>query len=419
MNNKTLVFLVFFIVIFLATNYFPKETLAEEMNMIQKSEDVVVVSNPKIPVLKNGFKIRIVFKEELSIGEVKGDENYMFGNLVFFNTDEVGNFYVTDWDRKRVQKYDSQGKYLITIGREGQGPGEFQNLSIPRFDKDNNIYFLDVASLRISFFDKDGRFLRQIKVPSVFERLYINSINYFIAQQSKVLEDSDVFKYALIYGLFDDKFNPIVEFHRETRERKAPAGRDEKSIAEFLAYGLSEYAFKSFINYIIDKNDYIYFGNPEKYEIHIYSPEGKLIKKIMREYEPIKVTKKDKEHFVRTWGEAFFRALPPRAAALKKKAFKLITYPQYKPAYLSFTLMENGWLLVVIDSIENKYALIDIFNKEGRYIAQFKAKIPAENLFFKNGKAYALAAGNGYKFVKRYNFEIQEYRDNRWVRKNN
>ena len=73
--------------------------------------------------------------------------------------------------------------------------------------------------------------------------------------------------------------------------------------------------------------------------------------------------------------------------------------------------------MVIVDTIENEYTLIDIFSKEGRYIAQFKAKIPAENFFFRNGKAYALATENGYKFVKRYNFEIQEYRDNRWVRK--
>ena len=108
----------------------------------QEADDVVVVSNPKTPELK----MRIVFNEELSIGEVEGDENYMFGNRVYFNTDEEGNFYVNDWDRRRIQKYDSQGNHLCTIGKKGQGPGEFQNVWIPRFENDNNLYVSDYVN---------------------------------------------------------------------------------------------------------------------------------------------------------------------------------------------------------------------------------------------------------------------------------
>ena len=84
--------------------------------------------------------------------------------------------------------------------------------------------------------------------------------------------------------------------------------------------------------------------------------------------------------------------------------------------------MENGWLAVTVDSVEDEYTLFDIFDQEGRYIAHFKTPMPAEGvfsafLFFKNGKAYAVATESGYRFVKRYNFEIQEYKDNKWVRK--
>lgn len=70
--------------------------------------------------------------------------------------------------------------------------------------------------------------------------------------------------------------------------------------------------------------------------------------------------------------------------------------------------------------------VVVIFDQEGRYIAHFKATVPllpAEGFnelqfFFKNGKAYAVAEEDEYKFVKRYSFEIQEYRENKWVKKN-
>jgi len=111
---------------------------------------------------------------------------------------------------------------------------------------------------------------------------------------------------------------------------------------------------------------------------------------------------------------------------LKKIAIKQIKYPKYKPAYQSFSLMENGWLAVSVDSVENEYTLFDIFDQEGKYIAHFKTTeltLPAEGIvsefffFFKNGKAYAVATEDDYRFVKRYNFEIQEYKDNKWVKK--
>ncbi len=78
--------------------------------------------------------------------------------------------------------------------------------------------------------------------------------------------------------------------------------------------------------------------------------------------------------------------------------------------------MENGWLAVIVEFIEGEYTLFDLFNEEGTYIGNFKANIPHDGLFFNNGKAYAVATENDYKFVKRYNFEIQEFRDNKWVR---
>jgi len=136
------------------------------------------------------------------------------------------------------------------------------------------------------------------------------------------------------------------------------------------------------------------------------------------------VGKKDKESFVKVASEEF--SGPVFTDDLKKIAIKQIKYPKYKPAYQSFSLMENGRLAVSVDSVENEYTLFDIFDQEGRYIAHFKATeltLPAEGIvsefffFFKNGKAYAVATEDDYRFAKRYNFEIQEYKDNKWVRK--
>lgn len=414
MTSKIFSFLAFLIIIFSPIHNFTREIPAEEMNLVQKSDDVVVISNPKNPAPKDGLKRKIAFKEELSIGVVSGDENYMFGVGVFFNTDEEGNFYVTNWDRRRIQKYDTEGKYLLTIGRQGQGPGEFQNPTIPRFDKDGHIYVSDITSRRISFFDTEGKYLRQISMPLVYANIYMNSGGYFIAKRSKrsAYEGKQIWR--SIYGLFDEKFNLVSEFHTGIYLPKRLEGSNLTSRAKFTAKIINTSVFQARPIYCVADNDYIYFGYPKDYKIDIYSPEGANLKTIKREYDPIKVGEKDKEYFESTTVEYFKRG---RGEAFKKEVIKFIEYPKYKPAYNSFTLMENGWLAVIVEFIEGEYTLFDLFNEKGTYIGNFKANIPHDGLFFKNGKAYAVATENDYKFVKRYNFEIQEYKDNKSVRK--
>ena len=416
MNSKVYSLWAFFIVICLAFNCFSAETAAKETAYAQESDDVVVVSNPKTPEKK----MRIVFKEELSIGEAEGDENYMFGSVVFFNTDDAGNFYVADYDNHRVLKYDTDGQHLLTFGRDGQGPGEFRSLFVPRFDKDNILYITDTLNRRISFFDKDGQYLKQIKLQERYNDIYLNSKGFMLATLWNMFPEGGQMRMNYVIGLFDDEFNLTAELHKFESGFPSPAGTDESALVKSLATALSTSAYAPQRVYTLANNDFIYFGYPEKYEINIYSPEGKLATKITRDYDPLPVSKKDKERYAQRSLDRM--TSPIFTEDIKKKVIPLIKYPKYKPAYLRFTLLENGWLLVLVDYTEDEYYLLDIFDQEGKYIAQFKTHIPAEGMLagflsFKNGKAYAVANEEDYMFVKRYSIEIQEYADGKWIKK--
>jgi len=411
-NKSHLSSLILSINLFLLIILFPTDALNKTKANSQQTSDVEIVTNPKAPITINGLKIRIVFEEELSIGEIEGDENEMFGNRVYFNTDEDGNIYINDWDRKRIQKFGPNGDYLLTIGRKGRGPGEFINAWVPRFDKDGNIYVYDMANRRISFFTKQGEFLRQIALQQGISIHNITSKGLLFGSQSKILSDSDVFSYSASYGLFDRDLNLVVEIYSRTTERK----RDTTSRAHYLADIYSGDAYDPQLTFSMGENEFIYLGYPEKYEIKILSPEGTLVKIVQREYDPIRIGKKHKEKFINYVEDEYLR-FSRVDESLKKEIFQLIKYPKYLPAYETFTLMENGWIFAVVDSSEENAKLIDIFDKDGRYIAQFTASVATEGLIFKNGKAYALATENDYRFVKRYKYEIQEFRDNIWEKK--
>ena len=75
-----------------------------------------------------------------------------------------GRFYVPDLGSGRIAVYDDSGEYLHSIGRRGQGPGEFQGL-IEMYLMNGFVLARDFMLRRISLFTTDGAFIRQYSQP--------------------------------------------------------------------------------------------------------------------------------------------------------------------------------------------------------------------------------------------------------------
>ncbi len=63
---------------------------------------------------------------ETSIGELDGPDEYLFGSVRSIAVDDDRNVYVLDGQARHVRAYDADGNYLRTLGRDGEGPGEFK-----------------------------------------------------------------------------------------------------------------------------------------------------------------------------------------------------------------------------------------------------------------------------------------------------
>ncbi|MBZ5643043.1 MAG: peptidyl-alpha-hydroxyglycine alpha-amidating lyase family protein [Acidobacteriia bacterium] len=83
--------------------------------------------------------------------------------------DSDGNIYITDgYVNSRVAKYDKNGDWVKSWGEKGTGPGQFRLPHAIVIDRNNNVYVADRSNRRIQVFDTDGKFLRMftIDVPS-------------------------------------------------------------------------------------------------------------------------------------------------------------------------------------------------------------------------------------------------------------
>jgi len=75
-------------------------------------------------------KKKLVLKEMLSIGVREGDQNLMFHEPMDLEVDENGNIYVLEKGNYRIQKFDKNGKFIVTIGKKGRDPGKYSTASI-------------------------------------------------------------------------------------------------------------------------------------------------------------------------------------------------------------------------------------------------------------------------------------------------
>jgi len=75
-----------------------------------------------------------------------------------FSSDSVGNIYVTCLGDHQILKFDSRGDFVGRIGREGQGPGEFQGPNHAVTWK-NRLIVLDNFSRNIQILDTKGVYI--------------------------------------------------------------------------------------------------------------------------------------------------------------------------------------------------------------------------------------------------------------------
>ena len=127
---------------------------SEWQGTIEEVDGVTVVKNPNEPLYGE-----LVFdlEEDLNIGNEK-DDNYVFYGISDIQIDKDGNFYVLESGNVRVQKFDKNGNYICTIGRQGQGPGEYQRPSqVIINEKEGTVGVKEMRKLIV--FDKNGKFL--------------------------------------------------------------------------------------------------------------------------------------------------------------------------------------------------------------------------------------------------------------------
>lgn len=110
------------------------------------------------------------FEVDLTIGGPDAPDPAQFYERISqtqVEADASGNLYVLDDGNHRVQIFDASGRFLRSVGREGEGPGEFTMPSRISVNGPGDFAVFDMGQQRISIFDAQGVLLRDQVVPGM------------------------------------------------------------------------------------------------------------------------------------------------------------------------------------------------------------------------------------------------------------
>jgi hypothetical protein len=342
---------------------------------IKKENGVTVVLNPKKPVKLPGMPTTLKLTEDLCIGKETKDENYMFSELRSVQVDDDGNIYALDPKEILVKIYDKNGKHLRTFGKKGQGPGEFQSAGRMYLAEGEKLTFLDTGNKRFSYYSLNGECLKETSCGKWnLNRAHADSKGYIYGETLSIALEG--VKQKLLK--FDPQFNQISEL----------ADLEVKMTPPSINPMPSRFFFS------VTKQDNLIWAITSIYELNVVNNKGEKIKKIVKDYNSVKITDAEKEKLMKR-----YQGLP--------QDIKL-EWPENYPPFYYFALDDRGWIYVSTYEKDVKGNIyFDVFDAESRCFARFSH--PEGEILFvvKKNKAYFLVeeSKEGIPLVKKYSME--------------
>jgi hypothetical protein len=100
---------------------------------------------------------------ELRLGDLDGPPATTFGTLIALEVGEDGRIYALDRQANELRIFAPDGTHLRTVGRAGEGPGEYRNANGLLWLARDSLLVIDQAGARYSVLTADGDYVRSVR----------------------------------------------------------------------------------------------------------------------------------------------------------------------------------------------------------------------------------------------------------------
>lgn len=313
-----------------------------------------------------------------TIGENSPTTPFLIGEISGIAIDDAGRTYVSDMKEPRLLIFGPTGKHLATIGRKGQGPGEFTAPTGPVLGPDGALYVRDMEKVhrfaRVAatglatqfdrFFEGPPMAPWMSKLPSAIDRQGRFHFPREVGMQDGLTHNS-YWRYTL-----DGKRADTIGVPLQPTTRSAWASVMVSPGTGRIVKGVNVVPFHPMPVWTVSPAGTVISGPADRYEFTETDPLGKVLRRIARDVAPTKIPAAERAESLKALKRRIDSLAVPlaqvRGASDEVKALKL---PENYPFYRSVFAAPDGalWVRRWSPPAQQRVSLFDVFTPAGAY----------------------------------------------------
>lgn len=298
-----------------------------------------------------------------------------------------GTLYVAQPQEHVVKVYDSTGRYLRSIGREGAGPGEFERPSTLGWRGDT-LWVADAPQTRISLFRPDGTFLRSIRFsqaapltngrPQIPGSLLADgSVVGFWQAPLGVLAAGPVQAPVVRFSPQGEPLEVIAQRERRNEYGQLRGERGTSYFAQPFTDSPLMAVAPDGSGIIIVRRETATSADPAAFSVRRITPSGTVTFSRNYLYRPLPVSADAVDRAVQEHmrGMSAARIPRPEAAALRRALRENLYRPRFLPPVTAVVVGRDGTIWLRREELGRPMAWWHVLDARGRLIA--RAWVPA------------------------------------------
>jgi hypothetical protein len=368
---------------------------------------VVLVSNPETGLWASGSGWRLV--EELRIGSALDEGPAMIGNIAAIEVDEDGRVFVADRHASEVRIFDRDGRHVLSFGRKGGGPGEFEQIAGMGWGPDGHLWVRDMQNARFSVFDRSGAHLTDHRRQGGFVMLPWPGgfdAHGHVYDVGMAPDPGDGFRFAFVRHELrpasqggDGGAEPGLKA-RDTMviPRHEDGPRFTLRDAEGRTRIIASVPFAPGLVWRL-ANGYLWACITDTYRLHRIAFPGDTVRIVERPFTPAPVSAAEKDSAV-----AAMKWFTDPGGRVDRSRI-----PDHKPAVRDLFEDDAGYLWVWPNLAAGEPEALDVFDPDGRYLGRLTADAaiaPSPRPRVRDGRLYAVVRDDlDIQYVARFRIE--------------
>ncbi len=333
--------------------------------VVRDSAGVVIVENARA-AWEDGGGWSVDLEPLVRIGVVEGEPEYQLFRAWSAVRMADGRIVIANGGTSELRFYDSEGRYLFSVGREGEGPGEFRDLQRVWALPGDSLLAYDFFPSKLSIFTPAGEFVRSVHVRAPDGRQVL--VQGALGDGTLIVQGAPSWGApGATSGIVRDSV-PYYRFDRDGR------------LLDTLGWFPSTEAYRivSGVDWTMTGRpfprapvrtvapDRLVFGPADAYELLVYAPDGRLERLIRLPHVVRRVMPEDVTAFR---ARRLEQAEREGTRARMERILAELPYPETMPPYRNLLVDADANLWVAdYRASDDEPASWRVFSEDGEYL---------------------------------------------------